>query len=506
MVLLTPGVARDAAAQVCTNTPLPAAGLGPVNPANGFPRYYDDATATAVVPCLIPGPAVGVAGVCGALDVPNRAVPVAFPANFPQEFPYWSATATMTMPTGGKALLVHTVTGSFVPNPVTGVVTPTAGLQLVFSRLRIRIAGLQPFGTYTITHPYGVETFIANNLGSINQTIDTGAGVPGFLGPVSAGSRVGPSYLVWDATPPAAPAGFVGDGVTPHTVTGSPCGTNFFRVDGPLTLGGVQTNLFTVIGKTIDLCGDGILQPGEQCDDGNKLAGDCCSPTCKFEPLGSPCTAPTICTNNACNGAGTCGSVSLNDGLACTDANVCTVADTCTAGSCVGAPKNCVDGNPCTTDLCTPPAVGCENINNGILCDDGKAATAGDSCSGGICMGFTRHATLVRTAGADPSVAGFPAVADVRTDGTRVRASLINLNPAQFPASAACQAAAITVGGISGTAPVTPFAAQAAPLVRATAVHFITNGTVAAGSGAQIRLRCTVGGVTRDIRYQGTVN
>jgi len=28
-----------AAGAQCTNTPLPAAGIGPVNPANGFPRY-----------------------------------------------------------------------------------------------------------------------------------------------------------------------------------------------------------------------------------------------------------------------------------------------------------------------------------------------------------------------------------------------------------------------------------------------------------------------------------
>jgi len=85
------------------------------------------------------------------------------------------------------------------------VVTPRAGLQLVFSRLRIRILGLQPLATYTITHPYGVETLIANNQGAINQTIDTGILAPGFFGPVSPGSRVGDTYLKWDAAlPPGA--------------------------------------------------------------------------------------------------------------------------------------------------------------------------------------------------------------------------------------------------------------------------------------------------------------
>src|SRR5207247_1799167 len=83
--------------------------------------------------------------------VPNPALPIAFPGNFPDEFPYFDATATMTMPTGGTALLVHAVTGSFfaaVGNPV-----PAAGAQLVFSRLRIRIRSLLPFGTSTATHP-----------------------------------------------------------------------------------------------------------------------------------------------------------------------------------------------------------------------------------------------------------------------------------------------------------------------------------------------------------------
>jgi len=77
------------------------------------------------------------------------------------------------------------------------------------------------------------------------------------------------------------------------------------------------------------------------------------------------------------------------------------------------------------------------------------------------------------------------------------------MDPKRFPAG--CAGAAITAGGISGTATVTPFAAQAAPLVRATAVNFLVPGTVAAGSTAQIRLSCTVGGVTHSTRWSGVV-
>ena len=34
----------------------------------------------------------------------------------------------------------------------------------------------------------------------------------------------------------------------------------------------------------VDTCGDGLLEPGEQCDDGNTASGDGCSATCTNEP------------------------------------------------------------------------------------------------------------------------------------------------------------------------------------------------------------------------------
>src|SRR2546428_3848032 len=119
-------------------------------------------------------------------------------------------------------------------------------------------------------------------------------------------------------------------------------------------------------------------------------------------------------------------------------------------------------------------------------------------------MDSIRLAQLPLIAGENPSLsAAFPAASDARTDGTSARVSLINMDPARFPAG--CTGAAITVGGLSGTATVTKSAAQAAPLVRATAVNLLVPGTVAAGSTAQIRLSCTVGGVTHSTRWSGTV-
>ena len=78
-----------------------------------------------------------------------------------------------------------------------------------------------------------------------------------------------------------------------------------------------------------DPCGDGILDPGEACDDGNIVGGDCCAADC---------------------------SSTATDGTSCDDGEGCTTADQCTGGSCGGtvAPDGspCDDGSQCTSDSC----------------------------------------------------------------------------------------------------------------------------------------------------------
>jgi cysteine-rich repeat protein len=47
-------------------------------------------------------------------------------------------------------------------------------------------------------------------------------------------------------------------------------------------------------------CGDGILDGGETCDDGNNVNGDCCDATCQAEPDGQSCGVGGSCNSGAC--------------------------------------------------------------------------------------------------------------------------------------------------------------------------------------------------------------
>ena len=66
--------------------------------------------------------------------------------------------------------------------------------------------------------------------------------------------------------------------------------------------------------RCVGLCGDGIVDPGEDCDDDDA----CCSPTCRFAPESSRCPDD----GNVCNGesachTGVCGVATAADTLAC---------------------------------------------------------------------------------------------------------------------------------------------------------------------------------------------
>jgi cysteine-rich repeat protein len=75
------------------------------------------------------------------------------------------------------------------------------------------------------------------------------------------------------------------------------------------------------------VCGNGIVEAGESCDDGNTTDGDCCSSTCALEAAGSACSDGNACTqSDVCDGAGRClpgGATVCDDGDFCTDDPEC---------------------------------------------------------------------------------------------------------------------------------------------------------------------------------------
>ena len=112
-------------------------------------------------------------------------------------------------------------------------------------------------------------------------------------------------------------------------------------------------------------CGNGILDPGEQCDDGNLVDGDGCDSNCT--PTG--CGNGVVTTGEQCDDGNTtdgdCCSTTCQletDGGPCDDQNGCTRTDTCSAGVCTGGdPVICLDdGDVCNgPESCDPATGGC---------------------------------------------------------------------------------------------------------------------------------------------------
>jgi cysteine-rich repeat protein len=82
--------------------------------------------------------------------------------------------------------------------------------------------------------------------------------------------------------------------------------------DGPLAPG--PHSLVTLADHP---CGNGVVDAGETCDDGNRYPGDCCASTCTFEPATSACGRDAdVCTFDRCNATGVCEHV-LEPRLGC---------------------------------------------------------------------------------------------------------------------------------------------------------------------------------------------
>ncbi|MCO4761826.1 MAG: hypothetical protein KC502_09995 [Myxococcales bacterium] len=132
-------------------------------------------------------------------------------------------------------------------------------------------------------------------------------------------------------------------------------------------------------------CTSTAVPDGASCDDGNlcTAAGTCVSGQCAGAKA-KVCTSNKTCVASLCDGStGTCKEQAAKVGALCTDGNACTSFDGCDAqGVCKGSATKCNDFNACTKDSCDKTKGGCQNVAISGACDDGDACTVGETCSG----------------------------------------------------------------------------------------------------------------------------
>ncbi|NMC72338.1 MAG: DUF4215 domain-containing protein [Myxococcales bacterium] len=178
-------------------------------------------------------------------------------------------------------------------------------------------------------------------------------------------------------------------------------------------------------GEVPPTCGNGTVDLGEQCDDGNETPADGCENDCTWSCVG----ADRCDDGETCNGAETCGpdhrcaaGTPPPDGTPCTGAGgepgVCR-AGTCAPANCgdgtIDTGEECDDGNADNTDAClsdcrnagcgdgftwagveacddgnSVPGDGCEDdctwsCETPADCDDGEACNGAESCSAHVC-------------------------------------------------------------------------------------------------------------------------
>jgi hypothetical protein len=288
--------------------------FGPIDPAHGYPLWYRGADGLGLELCL--SEAAANAAIPGnllcLLDPGERQEPgnpiISYPDNFWPEV-FWTRVDA-EMPTAlGSVLLVTALEGAFANEE------PVAGENISFGRIRVRMDNPVAGANLKITHPFGILNL--NNqpagLRAINVTSDVG--IQATPPPPSdysgaLGGSIGP-FLRWTA--PDFPVldqngvAYIGDPNIPHTMTGSPLGTNFFRVEGPVGLGSpgapnlcadpllgnsatdvtdcIETDLFVGSGKIADSDADGtqdhadncasVANPGQQDNDSDGVGNAC---------------------------------------------------------------------------------------------------------------------------------------------------------------------------------------------------------------------------------------
>jgi cysteine-rich repeat protein len=144
---------------------------------------------------------------------------------------------------------------------------------------------------------------------------------------------------------------------------------------------GVPDSLSWVVGGIAVptfICGNGVVDPGEECDDGNNDDGDGCDANCTIEPF---------CGDGNLDAGEECDDGNNDDGDGC-DAN-CTIEPFCGDGN-LDDGEECDDGNNddgdgCDANCTIEPFCGDGNLDAGEECDGDEGACPGECSSDCTC-------------------------------------------------------------------------------------------------------------------------
>jgi cysteine-rich repeat protein len=189
---------------------------------------------------------------------------------------------------------------------------------------------------------------------------------------------------------------------------------------------------------TVPVCGNGVVEPGEQCDDGNQTAGDGCDPDCRYSCVnpatdcsqpapacelfqcnamhvctavadaaqeGAPCGPNRVCRSGACAAPNAvCGNGIVETGEQCDFGNANGPGRGCESNctfSCTTAPDSCVVAGACTPATCKPVTV---SGHVGQACIPGAPPTDGSACgAGSICLGGACRLSICGDGFVDPT-------------------------------------------------------------------------------------------------------
>ncbi len=142
-------------------------------------------------------------------------------------------------------------------------------------------------------------------------------------------------------------------------------------------------------------CGNGVVDDGEECDDGNTQGGDCCNSTCGLDPAGTACTPEATWASAECNATGSClcnatetPEATCDDGKDndC-DGDVDWADADCVAVPCAGR-GNCADcllnASCAWVDDCA--AASCQETTCAVECAAGRRCY-NDTCMPDACQG-----------------------------------------------------------------------------------------------------------------------